>query len=391
MELSKYVVKFDSDGKIYYFNTKNNISCSIDKKLIQKMQEDSDIYNQYCDFLKQFKFYPESDDVEGYIEQLKARDAENLSITILAHGDCNFRCKYCYEEFENMNISNNEDAILNFIANKVNEGQYKSLNIGWFGGEPLLGYKEIMELSVRMLNFAEERNIRYSANITTNGYLLSKDVFLNLVENAKVKLFQVTIDGDQRGHDSQRVLRNGAGSYLKILNNLKEISLTDSDFQIIVRMNVSKDNLESIKIFLDKDGLFMRKDPRYSLIFRNVGDWGQGERNSDYCVPLIENDISYDLSVEAITKGYRIADAAIYSNNFFSCYAQKHNSYGIDVHGNIIKCTVDLYNKKNIIGNILTNNNQMLNNEDYWIKSYAFSKKCINCNLFVTVQDPLTE
>ena len=167
--------------------------------------------------------------------------------------------------------------------------------MSWFGGEPLLGYKEIIELSTRLNAYAEENHIIYSSDMTTNGYLLSETFLDQLVNLAKVTNYQVTVDGSREGHEYQRVLRNGKGSYNKIIENLKNAAKTNLRFNIVIRLNVSKDNYKYIKDFLINDGAIFKNDKRFFLIFRNVGDWGNGEREGDYFVERLDNDISYSV------------------------------------------------------------------------------------------------
>ena len=132
----------------------------------------------------------------------------------------------------------------------MKERNYKELCVSWFGGEPLLGYKEIIELSTRLNAYAEENHIIYSSDMTTNGYLLSETFLDQLVNLAKVTNYQVTVDGSREGHEYQRVLRNGKGSYNKIIENLKNAAKTNLRFNIVIRLNVSKDNYKYIKDFL---------------------------------------------------------------------------------------------------------------------------------------------
>ena len=47
----------------------------------------------------------EENEVDKYLQQIQDTNNEVLEFTILTHGDCNFRCKYCYEHFENIGMS----------------------------------------------------------------------------------------------------------------------------------------------------------------------------------------------------------------------------------------------------------------------------------------------
>ena len=71
----------------------------------------------------------------------------------------------------------------NFLKEKLQSGKYKYLSVGWFGGEPLLGYKTIKRLSPVFIDLCEKYQIHYQSAITTNGYLLTKNKFRYLNEN----------------------------------------------------------------------------------------------------------------------------------------------------------------------------------------------------------------
>lgn len=220
MEMSPYVLsKSLSDGNVYY-NTKNNHSFFITNELLRKIECDAITKMQYYDYLILYHYQREENELQDTLARIKNEDDKLLEFTILTHGDCNFRCKYCYEKFENISMSPEvEDAIVTFADKLLSEGKFERFSVQWFGGEPLLGYKTIVRLSERFLELCSIYNIEYFSGITTNGYLLNNRMFQNLVKNCKVTSYQITIDGEQEFHDNQRLLKNGRGSYERILTN----------------------------------------------------------------------------------------------------------------------------------------------------------------------------
>lgn len=103
-----------------------------------------------------------------------------MSITIFVHGNCNFRCEYCYEKFNNRHINyDKEIKILEFVEQKIKEANFDRLFVSWFGGEPLLSFDTICSLSVKLKNLTNKYGIDYSADITTNAYFLTIDILLN--------------------------------------------------------------------------------------------------------------------------------------------------------------------------------------------------------------------
>lgn len=381
MNYSKYVIKLDDDKHVYLFNTKNNLSVKIEKNLLKDLKNDTELFNRFQIFLADHQFYTAENEKSSTLKMLQNKDNDTLRIIILAHGDCNFRCKYCYEKFENICIHDKVSDIISFIKNKLSEKNFSRLHISWFGGEPLLGYREILDISDILITYCNKNDILYSADITTNGYLLSPTVFSKLVNLCKITTFQITIDGTQKGHDNQRVLKNGHGSYRRVIDNLLSTINTSLSFQIIIRMNVSKENSEDVKNFLNTDAKYFKPDKRFKFIFRNVGNWGCGERVKGYEVEMFEKDISFEFSKYALSQGFRLFDPSIIATNNLACYAQKKNSYVIDTTGKLLKCTVALYEDCNVIGNI-ANGVTNTNNQDLWVNNLdCFSNKCENCEL----------
>ncbi|WP_395315058.1 radical SAM protein [Streptococcus suis] len=187
MEMSPYVLSQECDEGIVYFNTKNNHSFLITNQLLEKLKTDEETKEQYKTYLEQFHYFPEDDEVNQSLRKIREIDDTLLEFTILTHGDCNFRCKYCYEKFENISMSREtEDAILRFAEEQLSTGKYKIFKVSWFGGEPLLGYRTIQYLSEKFKEICYRLNVEYLAIITTNGYLLSLNKLKKLVSEYKV-------------------------------------------------------------------------------------------------------------------------------------------------------------------------------------------------------------
>lgn len=285
------------------------------------------------------------------------RDVSTLRIIILAHGDCNFRCKYCYEKFVDCTIESQKSSILKFVKNKFEQYQFKDIHVSWFGGEPLLGYRDILDISKALIELSSTYGIRYHSDMTTNGYLLNSRTLSRLVTECQVQSYQITVDGTKEGHDNQRVLKNGHGSYDRIIKNLSNAQKLDLNFHILIRLNVSKENYSDVENFLVTDAQLFKRDKRFQLLFRNVGDWGCGDRKEGYEVKRFAEDVSFELS-------------------------QKEHTYTIDTKGNLLKCTVALYDEENKIGNldsfVIDDQKQKL-----WINNYEFSQKCSKYQLLL--------
>lgn len=101
-----------------------------------------------------------------------------LNVTIMLTLDCNFRCPYCFETLKKENISNKLQNIVHFITNFLVDNDIKHLNINWFGGEPLLEILNIEKVYNSIYPLCKLKGISYDSTITTNGYLLSKHIYI---------------------------------------------------------------------------------------------------------------------------------------------------------------------------------------------------------------------
>ena len=350
MKYSRYVVSIPKKEHTFLFNTKNNLAVKIENRLFEKIETDSKTRKQFYNFLYTRKFLPERNELEEAVQMFRDRDVSTLRIIILAHGDCNFRCKYCYEKFVDCTIESQKSSILKFVKNKFEQYQFKDIHVSWFGGEPLLGYRDILDISKALIELSSTYGIRYHSDMTTNGYLLNSRTLSRLVTECQVQSYQITVD-------NQRVLKNGHGSYDRIIKNLSNAQKLDLNFHILIRLNVSKENYSDVENFLVTDAQLFKRDKRFQLLFRNVGDWGCGDRKEGYEVKRFAEDVSFELS-------------------------QKEHTYTIDTKGNLLKCTVALYDEENKIGNldsfVIDDQKQKL-----WINNYEFSQKCSKYQLLL--------
>ena len=164
-----------------------------------------------------------------------------VSLTIAPTLACNFACDYCFESHSSVRMSaETELALLAFTDRNL--ANATGLMVTWFGGEPTLCLPTIERLQRGFLEICTRRGVAFDpASIITNGYLLDKAMATRL-RDIGVTTAQVTIDGPRKSHDNRRKLRNGRGTYNRILDNVAEsFELLD----IVVRINVDKDNVAS--------------------------------------------------------------------------------------------------------------------------------------------------
>lgn len=145
-----------------------------------------------------------------------------LVALILLTYRCNLNCKMCYlqERKEKINVQKEltTQEIKNII-NQLNKFSFKTPQIEFSGGEPLLR-KDILKI------------LKYTANqnkyhILTNGTLLSNKISkelvnmgLNRITGSGLTGITVSIDGPEEIHDE---IRNTHGAYKKAIEGIRQI------------------------------------------------------------------------------------------------------------------------------------------------------------------------
>lgn len=144
----------------------------------------------------------------------------NLNIT---HA-CNLKCGYCVAGKGSyggpkilMKATTARNAIDFLFYHSKDE---QTLQIQFFGGEPLLNYPVIQE-AVTYSKGAKETGKRVKYELSTNITLLNEEILEFLIEN-KFGV-NLSIDGTMEVHDQQRQFIDGRGSYEACISNLKPI------------------------------------------------------------------------------------------------------------------------------------------------------------------------
>lgn len=278
---------------------------------------------------------------------------DRLELIIMPTEACNFRCTYCYEDFAlGRMLTQVREGVKELVRRYRREHGIEKLTVAWFGGEPLVAFDVIEELSTYFLEFCAEEGIDYSAGITTNGLLLTPDVAERCAQLG-ISHYQITLDGPAHTHDSSRFLMGGGKTFDGIIANLTEMARTDNSFRTLIRTNFTEVNSVHVPELIEQlSGLFA-DDPRFQVIYRPVGDWGgpQGENSEAYEGKQAEL-AKLDLCTSAAGSGLTVADDVFLKPNGSVCYAASPWSFVIRPNGLVNKCTVALRDPRNAVGQL---------------------------------------
>ncbi len=235
MRLSQYNVIQPLEVKHLLANTYTDNYLLLENELFlaySSIQNDSnqipELKNYYTEFYRElvkkgFLVSSIRNELEEVLSAIKEMDSdtERFRLIINPTMNCNFNCWYCYETHlkgSKMDLIN-INKTLRFI-DSVLETDIKSLNIGWFGGEPLLNFKKVILPVLQYAKIASrKKNINLSTNFTTNGFLLNQET-INELLNFNVLNLQITLDGNKEKHNTIRYVSKTRGSYSKIVTNI---------------------------------------------------------------------------------------------------------------------------------------------------------------------------
>lgn len=192
--------------------------------------------------------------------------------------NCNLACDYCGQEHSNQRLSREHcDLSVQLVERRIKTHAFKKLHIGWFGGEPLLGFDLMQYLTPRFFKVAKDAGIPYDSRLVTNGTLLTKDISTAVLNHMGIVLIDVTLDGPREVHDKRRCLRGGGGTYDTIIRNLTEffkIRGSKRTTRLTVRCNVDVRNAGSIERLIDHLAALGFQEEVAHINFANVFPWG---------------------------------------------------------------------------------------------------------------------
>ena len=155
-----------------------------------------------------------------------------FNLTLMVNHACNLRCSYCYtgkKFFRAMPDEVAEHAIDRAVASLQPGG---ALELGFFGGEPLLEAERV----ARLLDYAalrtEQAGMRLCTGLTTNGTITIPAAW-SLMLRPCLDL-AVSHDGLPEVHDEHRRLANGRPSSGLVLVTLRTLIAMQKEFHVVM-------------------------------------------------------------------------------------------------------------------------------------------------------------
>jgi len=202
-------------------------------------------------------------------------------MTIQLTQDCNLRCKYCvYSEEHNRSQRSHSTKVMSWETAKKavdflaeHSIDSPSINIGFYGGEPLLEFsllKKIIEYC-KVIFLGKE----FSLNMTTNGILLTDEIILYL-EDQNVSLM-ISIDGPKEINDINRVFIDGSGTFDVVAERIRRIKEIAPDYAKKINLSMVMDprnDFDCINEIYIKGSDFHKLNTSPTLVEGEFGDEG---------------------------------------------------------------------------------------------------------------------
>lgn len=301
-------------------------------------------------------------ELKSIIDENEASVTESnvLYQVIQPSGNCQLGCGYCGQVHKKKNLpSSYDENLLKRIKFKLLANpQYNYLQLGWFGGEPLMGLQSMRRLTPKLKKLCEEHNLGYSSKVVTNGLSLKPKIFLELVKEHKVNSFEVTLDGVAEFHDKRRFVKSGEKSFDIIFQNLKDIfSLPEYDtldVGISMRCNVDSSNFEGVTPLLEMLHANDMHKRLSGFYVAPIHSWG----NEAHLVSLEKEEFAtreIGWIIEQFKNGF--SPTLLPPRKKEVCMVVDPNSELFDAFGNIFNCTevsqVPVYeNSEYLLGNL---------------------------------------
>jgi uncharacterized protein len=188
-------------------------------------------------------------------DKIQAALANTRQVTFEVVDFCNLECAYCtygkfynnYDRREKKTMSTGTaktflDYLLNLLNSPLNQSHDRFINIGFYGGEPLLNAPFIHEVVEYVLRLKAVHN-RFRFNMTTNGLLLER--YMDFLVEHDFELL-ISLDGNEH-NNSYRVFKDNTPAYQHILKNVNALrSKYPGYFESRVNFNAVFHNRNSV-------------------------------------------------------------------------------------------------------------------------------------------------
>ena len=231
MEKSSFLIEEQFDNKIFLWQTRTRKKFVLSSNTWEKLNNGICFISDSLELLEEACVFVDSAKAERdqylrmFFKNLRRLDNNILSLTIAPTLNCNLACRYCFQKEINhlskyknsASQPNINNSILGLIKDSIDSGVIDTVSLSFYGGEPLLKYNDILDFTRKAQYLCNDKEIRLTKRITTNGTLLSEKMAIELSKENFT--FYFTIDIQSTFTKGDRLFHNGADSYELVNKN----------------------------------------------------------------------------------------------------------------------------------------------------------------------------
>lgn len=202
----------------------------------------------------------------------EARRAGFRGYAIFTTMRCNARCSYCdmwgNDQLAPMTLGTAEQVV-RYILDTRHDG---SIQLCWFGGEPLMNTQVIDHICTRLAN----EGVPFTGIMDSNGTLITPQVVDRMHTAWHINRVQVCMDGSEGEYVYRKHYYTSRDYYHLALDAIDLLS--KNGIAVSVRCNVDCDNLDEIPDFLDDLKAAITHKENVEIYFAPLDSARMGER-----------------------------------------------------------------------------------------------------------------
>ena len=387
MKPSIYNENFEYNSYCFLYNVLYNSLIVITQELLEKIEKHN-FENISSDVLSELELngFVIQDDVDErelikFTHNSVKYDYTQCSYMIYPTLTCNLDCPYCFEKVERKSMNVEQfDTLKNFLIQQAQNTKHTAIIIRWTGGEPLLVWEKIAEITTEVNTECVKNNIKFASSLSTNATLITEKIAKKIAA-LEFNPITVSIDGPRDLHNKRRFYKKNRGSFddvVRGINCLSEYS------KVILRVNFDKENYPSYERLLVELNESLQHKHNISMYLKPVTaayNYGfDSTMYDDFDFFNIEEDLiqitqKHQFNLE-IHPGFQ------YSTR---CIAYQIGSYVVDPQLHLYKCPIHIGQEKEKVGYI--DKNAKINIERFsecvkYINLSPFdNEECKNCRV----------
>ncbi|MCX6810296.1 MAG: radical SAM protein [Candidatus Berkelbacteria bacterium] len=384
MKLSAYNLSMADGGDLIVYNTLTGALVVInqDADAVREAIEHRDISRLPSTFWPGFHDLGVIVDAD-YDEQavirvrnLTGRTQNELILSVMTTLRCNFRCSYCFQKRCQKRLTKTvESSIMSMLLEKI--PKLDRLSIDWYGGEPLLERATLFRLNSWIAELCKRHDTEYIVTVTTNGYLLDKEM-IDYLSKFKVGHLQITLDGPPETHNLSRKLTSGGKTFATILANI--CRARGAGLPVSIRVNVWRPNASKVADLygiLEANGL----KNQVAVLAKPVLSSDANPCALLCLEPAEASSVIMQTYMDAANDGWIVLPYADALQGHEFCIVDSVGQFIIDPSGSLYKCGEN-FDASEKVGALTKSGNLLLDEPKWrsWISKDPFANdECVRC------------